>query len=98
MKTRLCKYCNQPFKIPPERPWQQYCSIDCSVIGSNQSKNKAKEERLNTFYDEFAEMEIVDVLSGKMVHKGVSDRMIVKGSRNYEGNRYVVLVVKKGKE
>lgn len=90
---KICPICGEIFDTP--RKNQIYCSRDCAVIGRTAIKDSKAEDRISKFIDEFAEIEILDVLDGDLRSIGSTDNFLnVKGVRAHQGNKFKVIVYK----
>ena len=95
-EKRKCPVCGRQFTPPPKRKNQVYCSPDCGYIGRKKTKEEAGKKRVDKFIEDLLDMEIQDVLEGRM-EVGTNNRMTVKGARTWESGEteYIVLVVRK---
>lgn len=91
MPDKICPACGEIFST--SRKHRIYCSRDCAVTGRNLIKDSKSEDRINNFIEEFPEMEILDVLDGKLKSDaGTDNYMNVKGVRTWQGKRFKVIV------
>ena len=93
-EEKTCPICGETFTSP--RKNQIYCSPDCSVIGRKLSKEDAGKKRVDKFIDRLLDMEILDVLEGRLEQNTTNNRMHVKGARTWDSGEteYIVIVVK----
>lgn len=95
MTEKLCPTCGKHFELPPNRPNQKYCSMDCSVQGKLADKENEAYKRVKKFMDNRGTYNVIDVLEGRMGLGSTDNRMIVKGARHWknEGKQFIILVV-----
>lgn len=91
-ETKPCPICGESFEVPQTRPKQIYCSTNCSIIGRKENKNRKSEKRVIEFLEKFENIEIIDVFEGRL-NSGTDNRMTVKGAREHENKKFIVLVV-----
>lgn len=94
MTEKQCPVCNKQFTIPPTRPKQKYCSQECSVLGRRTTKEDQAKKRVDLFIETLPDLPILDVLEGK-IGSGTDNKMIVKGARTWDTEKFIVLVVRR---
>ena len=92
---KICPICGKHFQLPPTRPNQIYCSRDCAVIGRKIQKEKPRDTRVNDFIEKLPDLQIVDVLEGKLTHGTTDNRIFItaKEARSLEGCTFYVVAV-----
>jgi len=94
-EEKICPICGESFKVPTTRPKQIYCSIECSALGRILKKEDNRDTRVNNFIEKLPNLEIVDVLQGKLTHGTTDNRVFVtaKEARSLEGCTFYVVAV-----
>jgi hypothetical protein len=91
MPEKICPVCGDIFST--NRKHRIYCSRDCAVTGRTHIKDSKSEDRIEKFIEEFPEMEILDVLDGKLKQDAGTDNYLnVKGARTWQGKKFKIIV------
>lgn len=94
-KEKICPVCGESFQLPPTRQNQNYCSRECAVAGRRLNKDNLRSERIDAFIEKLPDIQIVDVLEGKLTHGTTDNRIFItaKEARSLEGCTFYVVAV-----
>lgn len=94
-EKRTCPICGEEFNIPKTRKNQICCSRECGYEWRKHNKDLDAAKRVLEFeYSmRLANIQILDVLEGKLVTGSTNNQMTVTGARAWNGKKFIVLVV-----